>query len=82
MLKFPDSLKERDLKNVEISYGNNPISEHIGSLVFESLNIPVHETLLGLYDGESVVSDDDIRCEFLSELYSRRLNFLRGLLDQ
>lgn len=59
MLKFPDNLRERDLKNVEISYGNNPISEHIGSLVFKALGIPVHETLLGLYSGKLVVACKD-----------------------
>lgn len=39
------------------SYGN--VSEYLGSKIFESLNIPVHETMLGLYAGNCVVAVKD-----------------------
>lgn len=61
IIKYPDNLKERNLKNVEESYGNNSISEYIGSHVFELANIPVHKTLLGKRNNKLVVAcRDDI----------------------
>lgn len=47
MLKWQQALKERNMKNVEISWANDPITEYIGSHVYSILDIPVHETLLG-----------------------------------
>ncbi len=45
MLKFP-ALPSR---NKEMSYANGCISEYIGCHIFESVGIPVQETLLGTY---------------------------------
>lgn len=45
MLKFP-ALPSR---NKEISYTNGCVSEYLGSHIFESVGIPVQETLLGTY---------------------------------
>lgn len=55
MLKTQQILKRRDLRNVEISYANDPISEYIGSHIYEICCIPVHETLLGDYHGKICV---------------------------
>jgi hypothetical protein len=58
-LKFP-----RDIKmDVEFnrSYTNDPLCEYIGSKVYEALDIPVHETLLGTKNGEVVVACKDFR---------------------
>ena len=38
------------MNNVEISYTTSPISEYIGSKIYESLDIEVHETKLGIAD--------------------------------
>lgn len=46
MLKFPPHLKNTD----EISYTNSCVSEYIGCQVFNLLNIPAQETLLGSYE--------------------------------
>lgn len=45
MLKFPAALN----KNKEMSYTNGCVSEYIGCHIYESVNIPVQETLLGIY---------------------------------
>lgn len=45
MLKFPPM----PTKNKEMSYTNSCISEYLGCHIFESVGIPVQETLLGTY---------------------------------
>lgn len=46
MLKFPAVPN----KNKEMSYTNGCVSEYIGCHIFESVGIPVQETLLGTYN--------------------------------
>lgn len=53
-LKFPKSTK--DFKNVEISYTTSPLSEYIGSQIYQQIGIPVHDTRLGVYRNKSVVA--------------------------
>ncbi len=55
MLKTQQNVKQRNFRNVEISYANDPISEYIGSHVYELCGITVHETLLGEYRGKICV---------------------------
>lgn len=45
MLKFPPA----STKNKNMSYGNNCFSEYLGCQIYESLGIPVQETMLGTY---------------------------------
>lgn len=45
MLKFP----AQAAKNQEMSYSNSCISEYLGCKIFESVGIPVQETILGTY---------------------------------
>ena len=45
MLKFPSAPS----RNKEMSYANGCISEYLGCHIFESVGIPVQETLLGTY---------------------------------
>ena len=45
MLKFP----AKPTKNKEISYSNSCMSEYIGCKIFESVGLPVQETVLGTY---------------------------------
>lgn len=61
LLKFPGLLKGRNMKNVELSYSTSPISEYIGSHIYEVLNIPVHETILGKRENKIVVGCKDFR---------------------
>ena len=45
MLKFPSAAAP----NKEMSYANGCISEYLGCHIFETVGIPVQETLLGTY---------------------------------
>lgn len=54
MLKFPSIPS----KNKELSYTNSCISEYLGCHIYESMGIPIQETLLGVYrikDKEKIV---------------------------
>jgi hypothetical protein len=57
MLKYPKTT--RDFNNPQISYTTSPLSEYIGSKIYESLNIPVHETLLGIRKNKIVAACKD-----------------------
>lgn len=46
ILKFPRNTKE--LTNVKISYTTSPLSEYLGSKIYEALGIPVHKVELGM----------------------------------
>lgn len=48
LLKYPQNLKNKPMKNVIIPYSNAPLSEYIGSHIYDILNIPMHKTLLGI----------------------------------
>lgn len=59
ILKFPGNLKERNLKNIDISYSNSPLSEFLGSQIYKMVGIPVHETFLGYRNNKIVVACRD-----------------------
>ena len=56
-LKFPKSTKS--MNNVNISYTTAPLSEYIGSHIYASLGIDVHQTRLGIYNDKLVVACKD-----------------------
>lgn len=55
MLKFSDIADY----NPNMSYSNSCYSEYLGCKIFESVQIPVQKTLLGLYNGKLVVACKD-----------------------
>lgn len=59
LLKFPGNLREQQMKNIRLSYSNSPICEYIGSQIYQLLDIPVHETILGTRNGKTVVACGD-----------------------
>jgi hypothetical protein len=61
MLKYPKTT--RDLVNPQISYTTSPLSEYIGSKIYEALGIPVHETILGIRNNKIVVGCKDFTRE-------------------
>lgn len=83
ILKFPGNLKERNLKNVRLSYSNGPVSEYIGSHIYESIGIPVHQTELGTYGGKLVVACKDFlgENERLYEFEKLKVTFVPRFLD-
>lgn len=58
MLKYPESTKYFHGKHLP-AYTSSPISEYIGSHVYKSLGIPVHDTVLGCRDGKIIVACRD-----------------------
>ena len=59
-LKFPKSTRTLR-KKVDMSYSTSPLSEYIGSHIYESIDIPVHKTMLGVRDNKLVVACKDFR---------------------
>lgn len=57
-LKFPQSTRNLARK-VEISYTTSPLSEYIGSHIYEIIGILVHKTILGIKDKKIVVACKD-----------------------
>ena len=55
-LKFPGNIREQVN---DISYSSSPVSEYIGSHIYESLDIDVHETRLGICENKCVVACRD-----------------------
>lgn len=74
MIKYPKTT--RDLKNPQQSYTTSPLSEYIGSRIFQSLGIPVHETILGTKKNKIVVACKD----FTREINTKGSIELRRLL--
>ena len=61
MLKYPKTT--RDFVNPQISYTTSPLSEYLGSKIYESLGISVHNTLLGIRRNKLVVACKDFTRE-------------------
>jgi len=57
MIKYPKTT--RDMKNPQISYTTSPLSEFLGSKIYETLGISVHETLLGIRKNKVVAACKD-----------------------
>jgi hypothetical protein len=62
IIKYPQSTKGFAGKHL-LSYTTSPLSEYIGSHVYESLGIPVHKTLLGFSLDKIVVACKDFRAK-------------------
>ena len=61
MLKYPKTT--RDMTNPQISYTTSPLSEHLGSVIYKSLGIATHDTLLGINGNKVVVACKDFTYE-------------------
>ena len=56
-LKYPKSTKSMDVQN--LSYSTTPLSEYLGSHIYESVGLETHKTKLGLANGKIVVACKD-----------------------
>jgi len=56
-LKYPKSTKSMEVEN--ISYTTTPLSEYLGSQIYASIGLPVHETILGITNEKLVVACKD-----------------------
>lgn len=59
MLKFSQKLEPNDKNPLQASYSSTPVSEYIGSHIYEIAGIEAQETLLGTYNGKVVVACKD-----------------------
>ena len=57
MIKYPKTT--RDLVNPQISYTTSPLSEYLGSKIYEIIDMPVHEVVLGIRRNKVVVACKD-----------------------
>lgn len=70
IIKYPKST--RSMQGTDLpSYTTSPISEYIGSHIYEMLDIPVHETLLGIRNEKLVVGCKDF-CKHYGDLLEIR----------
>ena len=61
LLKYPKSTKS--MNDVNISYTMTPLSEYLGSHIYDIIGLDVHKTKLGIFDSKLVVACKD----FLSD---------------
>lgn len=57
IVKYPKSTKSMNVK--DMSYTTAPLSEYLGSKIYEVLGIDIHETMLGIRNGKLVVACKD-----------------------
>ena len=56
-LKYPKSTKSMDV--IGLSYSTTPLSEYLGSHIYESIGLDTHKTKLGFANGKIVVACKD-----------------------
>lgn len=78
-LKFPKSTK--GFHKPQISYTTSPLSEYIGSNIYRLLDIPVHDTLLGVKNGKLVVACKDFlkQGDNLDEFKNIKNTYIEGM---
>lgn len=67
LLKFPKNT--HNLENVEMSYTTSPLSEYIGSKIYEIVGLDVHKVKLGIYDKKIVVACKDFNSDREFDFY-------------
>lgn len=70
IIKYPKNTKDMVGNNLD-AYTSSPLSEYIGSHIYEKLEIPVHETLLGVRNNKLVVACKDF-CKVRGSLMEMR----------
>lgn len=69
IVKYPKSTK--GYNKVDVSYTTSPLSEYIGSHIYEILGYDVHNTILGIRNNKLVVACKDF-CENRGDLFEIR----------
>ncbi len=86
IVKYPKPEREFDTP-INMSYSTSPLSEYIGSHIYEILEIPVHDTILGIRNNKLVVACKDF-CKTRGQLMEMRTiknganNELESILEQ
>ena len=74
------------MNKIEIPYTTAPLSEYIGSHIYETIGIPVHKTVLGVREGKVVVACKDLlkpdeKIVDFAALKTRAVNGLNEKID-
>ena len=77
MVKYPKSTKSMNVE--DMSYTSSPLSEYIGSHVYEILGYDVHETILGERNNKLVVGCKDF-CKSAGDL--REIRTLKNIYNE
>lgn len=77
IVKYPKNTKSMQVDN--LSYTTSPLSEYIGSHVYEILGYDVHETFLGIRNNKIVVACKDF-CDDKTEL--REVRVLKNIYNE
>ena len=77
IIKYPKSTV--GMRNMQISYTTSPISEYIGSHIYQILGYETHDTLIGIRNNKLVVACKDF-CEQPGELLEYRT--LRNIYNE
>ena len=59
LIKYPRTTKS--MQGIDLSYTTAPLSEYLGSHVYQAVGFDTHETVLGEKDGKLVVGCKDFR---------------------
>lgn len=59
MLKFGQKLESDERKPLQASYASTPVSEYLGSHIYALAGLPTQHTMMGTYDGRTVVACRD-----------------------
>ena len=77
LVKYPKSTKS--MNDLDLSYTTAPLSEYIGSHIYEILGYDVHKTFLGFRNNKIVVACKDF-CEHPGDL--REIRTLKNIYNQ
>lgn len=81
MLKFPGNIKH--MHKVDLSYSSAPVSEYLGSHIFDVLGFPVQETRVGIKNNKIVVACKDFRPEGTELIEYRELkNYYNASIEK
>lgn len=80
MLKFPQNTKSKE--TIAVSYTTSPVSEYIGSHIYQSMGFPVHETKLGTYQNKVVVACKDFKLPMKDKILQESpMEYLMNTVD-
>lgn len=80
ILKFPQNIKSKE--TIAISYTTSPVSEYIGSHIYQSMGFPVYETKLGTYQNKVVVACKDFKLPIKDKILQESpMEYLMNTVD-
>jgi hypothetical protein len=78
MIKLQNKLDEPKRSELQASYSNSPFSEYVSCHIFESVDVPVQKTLLGMYDGKVAVVCEDFMQDYPQSYQLQEFRYLEN----